>query len=62
MLEICVSGILAISLAVSLLLWRALAAAKRADYRLQSLDNICLIETNQENVHLRKPIPSPITD
>jgi hypothetical protein len=31
MLEICVSGYLVVAVAVSILLWQALAAAKRAD-------------------------------
>ena len=58
MLEICVSGFFVASLSISLLLWRALAAAKRADHRLQSIDNICLIEPAEEKIHLMKLIPS----
>lgn len=48
MLEICASGFLITSFAVSVLLWRALVVAKRADYRLQGLND----------PYLTKPIPS----
>lgn len=58
MLEMCVSGFLVASLSVSLLLWRALAAAKRADYRLQNIENICLIEPAEDKVHIMNLIPS----
>lgn len=40
MVEICVSGFLVVSVAISLLLWRVLAAAKHADHRIRGLDNI----------------------
>lgn len=58
MLEICVSGFLVTSLSVSLLLWRALAAAKRADDRLQSIHAGSLIERTEQKVQPLKLIPS----
>ena len=56
MLEICVSGFFVASLSISLLLWRALAVAKQADYRLQNIDNICLNEAAEDTVHLTQLI------
>lgn len=58
MLEICASGFLVISLSASLLLWRALAAAKRADDRLQSIDAIFLMERTEQKVQPLKLVPS----
>lgn len=59
MLEICVSGFLVISMAVSLLLWRSLAVAKRADYRIRGIDGRYMIEPSEETAHLTKLVPSP---
>jgi hypothetical protein len=58
MLEICVSGFLAMSVAVSFLLWRALAAAKRADIRLQTSDTICLVEPAEDTIHRMRLVAS----
>ena len=62
MLEICISSYLIVSITVSLLLWRALAAAKRADGKLKSADHVCLIESAEEGIPLRKLIPSQLPD
>ena len=59
MLEICVSGFLVISVSVSLLLWRCLAVAKQADYRIRGRDGRYMIEPWDETAHLTKLIPSP---
>ena len=40
MLEICVSGFLLVSILVSILLWRALAVAKQADYGLYGVSDL----------------------
>ena len=56
MLEICVSGFVIISLVGSLLLWRALAAAKWADYSLQGADDVYVLEPREDKVHVRKPV------
>lgn len=58
MLEICISGFLVTSVAVSLLLWRALAAAKQADDRLRGIDSIYRSEPAEEQVHRMKLVPS----
>jgi hypothetical protein len=58
MLEICISGFLVVSVAVSIILWRALATAKRADHAIQGIDNMYILETVEEKVNLTEPIPS----
>jgi hypothetical protein len=50
MVEMCVSGFLVTSVAVSILLWRALAAAKRADFRLPQMDELWI--RMRRKVHL----------
>jgi hypothetical protein len=58
MLEICLSGYLILSVAVSVLLWRVLAAAKRADYGHKGIRNIYMVELEDGHIQLTKPIPS----
>ena len=58
MLEICLSGFLITSAAICVLLWRALAVAKRADFGLYGVNDVCGRETSQENVHLTSLLPS----
>jgi hypothetical protein len=54
MFEICISGLLALSLAASILFWRALVMANWADQRFQGTDEIFLLAP-QEEVHVAKP-------
>lgn len=58
MLETCVSGILVISATFSILLWPALVAAKRADARLQGINEAYSFEPTEEKVQLTRPIVS----
>jgi hypothetical protein len=55
MFEICISGLLALSLAASFLFWRALVMANWADQRFQGTDEIYLLEPEEE-VHIAKPV------
>ena len=58
MLEICTASFLLISAAVSILLWRALMVAKRADDRLKRTEDLFLLQPAEERSPLRNPVPS----
>jgi hypothetical protein len=58
MLEICVSGFLVISAVASILLWRALAVAKRADYGLYGTSDVYHLEPAEGKFHFTATIPS----
>lgn len=57
MLEICVSGFLVVSVAVSILLWRALVVAKQADYGLYGIGDAYHVEPVERNFPLASTIP-----
>ena len=58
MIEICVSGFLVLSVAISLLLWRILAVAKQADYKIQNPHHSYRLESVPEQPQLMKLVPS----
>ncbi|HEY3475717.1 MAG TPA: hypothetical protein VGK56_13995 [Anaerolineales bacterium] len=58
MFEICISGFLVISATLSILLWPALVAAKRADAPLQRINEAYNFESTEEKTQLTRLIAS----
>jgi hypothetical protein len=58
MLQICISSFLVISIGVTVLLWLAFIAGKRADESLHETDEVDPLQASEEKVHLTRPIPS----
>jgi hypothetical protein len=58
MLEICISGFFILSITMSFILWQALVAAKRSDYRLQGANEAYMLEPAEEKFPLSQFVPS----
>ena len=60
MLEICISGVLIVSILFGMFLWPVLIAAKRADACLLRIDETYVFEPVEEKVQRTRPANKPV--
>ena len=61
MLEICISGVLIVSILSGMFLWLVLIAAKRADACSLRIDEAYIFEPVEERVQRTRPASKPVT-